>query len=376
MNRERLARLIDRAKGAGLECIVMMPGPNLYYLTGLDMHLSERPTLLFFPVFGEPFGVCPAFEAERVSSQTGVTRIFPWGEEEGPLPALRKALATAGVGAGVLGVEYRYMRLLERELLAQSVTHPFSVMGGQGGHGLQYEDVGLILADLRGTKDAGELILLQEAAALVDAGCKAAHEFIRPGVTEAQIADHMLRELEKLGVKHGAHIMVASGPRSAIPHAATTDRVLQEGELCWVDFVLQHKGYYGDITRTYPVGRVEGQLREAYLVCLEAQARAREQARAGMSGAQVDAIARTYISDRGFGAYFTHRTGHGLGLEGHEEPYIVGSNHRPLEVGQTFTIEPGIYIPGLGGVRIEDDVVLETTGSRSLTQYPRNLLPG
>ncbi|MFZ5825911.1 MAG: M24 family metallopeptidase [Bacillota bacterium] len=375
MNQERIARMLDRAKAQGLECIVIMPGPNLTYLTGLNMHLSERTTMLFFPVSGEPFAVCPAFEGERVAAGAGIHKLFPWGEEEGPLPALRKALATAGVGAGVIGVEYRYMRVLERELLALAVEQGVSVMGGQRQTGgLRYEDAGLILADLRATKDAGELAIMQEAAAMVDAGCEAAHRFIRPGVTEQQVADHMGRELERLGARPPFHIYVASGPRSAIPHAGPTDRVLQDGELCWVDFVYAHRGYVGDITRTYPVGTVQGQLREIFQVCLEAQAKALAETKPGMTGAQVDAIARTYIREKGYGAYFTHRTGHGLGLEGHEEPYIVGSNHTPLQVGQTFTIEPGIYIPGVGGVRIEDDVVLEADGLRSLTQYPRDLL--
>lgn len=375
MNRERVTRMLDRAKAQGLECIVIMPGPNLYYLTGLNMHLSERTTLLFFPVTGEPFVVCPAFEAERVTTDAGIVRVFPWGEEEGPLPVLRKALADTGVGSGVLGVEYRYMRVLERELLAQAVNHGVAVMGGQPATtGLRYEDAGVILADLRATKDAGELAILQEAAAIVDAGCEAAHNFIRPGVTEQQVADHMTRELEKLGAKGPSHIYVASGPRAAIPHAGPTDRLLQDGELCWVDFVYEHRGYVGDITRTYPVGTVQGQLREIFQVCLDAQAKARSEARPGMTGAQIDAIARNYIAEKGYGAFFTHRTGHGLGLEGHEEPYIVGSNHSPLQVGQAFTIEPGIYIPGVGGVRIEDDVVLEADGLRSLTRYPRDLL--
>ncbi|MFZ5816537.1 MAG: M24 family metallopeptidase [Bacillota bacterium] len=375
MMKDRVAQMLDRARAQGLECIVIMPGPNMRYLTGLEMHLSERPTLLFFPVAGEPFALCPAFEAERVSAGTGLKRLFAWGEEEGPAPVLRQALATTGLGAGVLGVEYRYMRVLERELLAQAVTHPFSVMGaGAGGGGLRYEDAGAILADLRATKDPGEVTLMEEAAAIADAGCRAAQEIIRPGVTERQVVEHMVRELERLGAKPPFHIAVASGPRAAVPHAGATDRVLQEGELCWVDFVCQREGYWADITRTYPVGRVEGKLQEIFQICLEAQAKVRAEARPGMTGAQVDAIARDYIRSRGYADFFTHRTGHGLGLEGHEEPYIVGSNHRPLEVGQTFTIEPGIYLPGLGGVRIEDDVVLEAGGVRSLTQYPRDLL--
>jgi len=374
MRQQRVERMLDRARAQGLECVVLMPGPNLYYLTGLNMHMSERTTMLFFPVNGQPFAFCPSFEAERVKTGAGVTKVFAWGEEEGPAPVLRRALSATGLGQGVLGVEFRYMRILERELLAHGAAQGVSAMGAGHATGLRYEDAGVILADLRMTKDAEELANMQEAAAMVDAGCRAAHSFIRPGVTELQVVEHMERELGRLGAKPPFHIDVASGPRAAVPHAGATDRVLQEGELCWVDFVYTYKGYVGDITRTYPVGRVEGKLAEIYRICLEAQAKARTEARPGMTGAQIDSIARNYIAEKGYGEYFTHRTGHGLGLEGHEEPYIVGSNHRPLDIGQTFTIEPGIYIPGLGGVRIEDDVVLEPGGARSLTRYPRDLL--
>lgn len=366
MSSKRVARLVERARGQGLGAVVIMPGPNMFYLTGLEIHLSERPALLFFPAHGAPFAFCPAFEAERVTSGTGISKVYPWGEEEGPGPVLKRALTEQGIGGGVVGVEYRYMRVLERELLAQAIA--------DGGGTLRYADAGLILADLRMVKDEAELALMQKAAQIVDAGEKAAHEFIKPGVTEAQVAAYMEQELAKLGAEPPFEIMVASGPRSAIPHAATSNRVLQEGELCWVDFVWQNHGYAGDITRTFPVGKVSGPLAEIYQICLEAQAKARAEARPGMTGAQVDAIARDYIAAKGYGPNFTHRTGHGLGLEVHEEPYIVGSNHRPLEVGNTFTIEPGIYIPGLGGVRIEDDMVLEPSGARSLTQYPRDLL--
>ncbi len=373
MNQERVARLIERARGQGLDGVVIMPGPNLFYLTGLDMHLSERTTMLFLPVHGEAFAFCPAFEAERVTTGAGVSKVFAWGEEEGPLPVLKHALGATGLAHGVLGIEFRYMRVLERELLAQAVKSLPAAMG-QSAVEFRYEDAGAILAELRMAKDANELKLMQQAAALVDAGAKAAHEFIKPGVTELQVAAYMEQELQKLGAEGPFHINVASGPRSAIPHAGSTDRVLQEGELVWVDFVYNYKGYAGDITRTYPVGKVSGQLAEIFQICLEAQTKARTEARPGMTGAEVDAIARDYISAKGYGQFFTHRTGHGLGLEVHEEPYIVGSNHRPLAVGNTFTIEPGIYLPELGGVRIEDDVVLEAGGARSLTQYPRDLL--
>lgn len=367
MNEMRVSRLRDQARAHGLEAVVIMPGPDLFYLTGLHMHLSERPALLFIPVEGEPFAFCPAFEAERVSSGAQVPKVFPWGEEEGPAPVLAKAISASGIGAGVLGVEYRYMRVLERELLAQAIN-------SATGKALRYQDAGVLLAELRMVKDESELALMQKAAALADAAEKAAHEMIKPGISEQAVADYIEQELRKLGAQPPFEIMVASGPRSAIPHSGTSDRVMQEGELCWLDFVVQHEGYTGDITRTFPVGSVSGKGAEIYQVVLEAQAKARAEAKPGMTGAQVDGIARDYITAKGYGEYFTHRTGHGLGLETHEEPYIVGSNQRPLEIGNTFTIEPGIYIPGLGGVRIEDDMVLEPGGARSLTQYPRNLL--
>lgn len=372
MNSERVERMRERAAAQHLEAVVIMPGPNMFYLTGLDMHLSERPAMLFFPVYSEPFVYCPAFEVERVAGGTGIKRVFAWGDEEGPAAVLQRALSSAGLGSGVLGVEYRHMRLLERELMARAVADGPVAMGRTRPQ-LRYEDAGVILADLRMAKDAGEIASMERAAEYADAGARAAHAVIQPGVTERHVAAYMEQELQKLGAEPPFHIAVASGPRSAVPHAASTDRVMQEGEVCWVDLVCYRQGYAADITRTYPVGQISGRLAEIYTVCLEAQEQARAHARPGMSGAQVDAVARKYITEKGYGHYFTHRTGHGLGLEVHEEPYIVGSNHRPLKVGHTFTIEPGIYIPDLGGVRIEDDVVMEADGVRSLTRYERDL---
>jgi len=373
VNHIRVQRMVERARSQGLEAIVIVPGPNMFYLTGLEMHLSERPAMLFFPSQGEPFAFCPAFEAERITTGAGIARVFSWGEEEGPMPALKRAISRSGIGQGVLGVEYLGMRVLERELLAKAIVESPAARSAIEAK-LRYEDTGPILADLRMTKDTHELALMEQAAKFADAGVKAAHEMIKPGVTEREVAAYIETEVQKLGAQPPFHIAVASGPRSAIPHAGTTDRELQDGELVWVDFVCQHQGYLGDITRTYPVGHVTGELLKIFRICLVAQELARTQASPGMTGAQVDSIARSYITEHGYGEFFTHRTGHGLGLEVHEEPYIVGSNHRPLEVGQTFTIEPGIYIPEIGGVRIEDDVVMETEGLRSLTTYPRNLL--
>lgn len=364
MNHGRIERLRELARAKGFATVILMPGPNLLYFTGLEYHVSERPALGFIPAQGEPFAWCPAFEAERMQ-QHGFNRTYAWGEVEGPLPALQRAIRETGSGAGPLGVEYLQMRVLEF-MLCRAACEP----------DVQIQDAGPLVAELRMVKDESEITLMQQAAALCDAGMAAAHQAIRPGVSEASVAAEVANELKRQGFRGEPHILVASGPRSAVPHAGTSERVMQAGELCWVDLVVQYQGYVGDITRTFPVGTVSGVAAEIYQVCLEAQDRARKSARPGVSGAEIDDAARGYITDMGYGQYFTHRTGHGLGLEVHEDPYIVGSNKRPLAVGNTFTIEPGIYIPGLGGVRIEDDVVLTGTGARELTQYPRDLLDG
>lgn len=363
MNQARVDRARELAREQGVEALALMPGPNLYYFTGLHMHVSERPSLVFIPTDGEPFAVCPAFEAERVAQGAEARRVYPWGEVEGPLPALRRALADTGTGRGVLGVEYRFMRVLERELLAEALDGA-----------LRYTDSTGLIAELRMVKDDTEVQWMQQAARLCDSAMAAAHQFIRPGVTEADVAAQVNAHLERAGHQGKREVYVASGPRSAIPHAGPTERVLAPGELCWVDLVLTHHEYVGDITRTFSVGPVSGEAAEVFRIVHDAQARARAAARPGVTGAEIDAVARDHISAAGYGDRFTHRTGHGLGLETHEEPYMVGSNHRPLVAGNAFTIEPGVYVPGLGGVRIEDDLVIMPGGAQVLTQYPRDTL--
>jgi Xaa-Pro aminopeptidase len=165
--------------------------------------------------------------------------------------------------------------------------------------------------------------------------------------------------------------MVASGPRSAIPHANTTDRTIEDGDPVWIDIVVFYEGYVADITRSCFAGKPTKEMRAVYQAVYEAQERGRTLARPGMTGAEIDALCRDHIERAGFGPYFTHRTGHGIGLDVHEEPYIVKSNKIPLAADMAFTVEPGVYLPGKGGVRIEDDVILTESGSRTLTSCPR-----
>ncbi|MEW6724256.1 MAG: Xaa-Pro peptidase family protein [Bacillota bacterium] len=357
MKKDRLVRLQRAMAERQLDAVVLVPGPNLYYFTRLAMHLSERITLAVVPVNGEPEFVAPRLEATRIQVITGVTTVHAYSDEEGPMAAVGRALT----GRKRLGVEFRYMRLLEHQYVAATVGGPLI-------------DAGEIFAALRMRKSAEEIELMREAARIVDAGTAAAAATIAAGVTELEVADAIERAMKAEGGR-GLGITVLSGPKGALPHGQTGDRVIGQGELVVVDLVGSYQGYYADITRTFPVGSISGQLREIYEVCYRGQAAARAAARPGISGEALDETARTVIRDAGFGEYFTHRTGHGLGLEVHEEPYIVRGNRALLELGMAFTIEPGIYLPGVGGVRIEDDVVITPEGAETLTRYPRELRP-
>jgi Xaa-Pro dipeptidase len=197
---------------------------------------------------------------------------------------------------------------------------------------------------------------------------------VRVGMTERQVASLLTQAL----LQHGAEglafePLIQSGPNAALPHATAGERVIQSGEVLLLDFGITLDSYNSDITRTFVLGDASAEIKKIYELVKQANAAGRAAARPGAAGQDVDRATRKVIAEAGYGQYFTHRTGHGLGLEGHEPPYMVEGNAVPLEVGNTFTIEPGIYIPGLGGVRIEDDMVITENGAESLTTYDREL---
>ncbi len=229
------------------------------------------------------------------------------------------------------------------------------------------------MGDMRAVKGRDELAALQRAAQIVDIGIEAAAATIAPGVTEREVATAVERAMLKAGADSIPFNAVLTGTNSALPHGQTGDAVMREGDMVICDIGATYRGYNGDITRTFPVGRPTPQMAEAYGVVYDANRAACRAARPGVTGEQLDSIARNVIARAGFGEYFIHRTGHGLGLEIHEEPYIVQGATTPLKAGMVFTIEPGIYIPGVGGVRIEDDLALTDDGCQVLTSFPRKL---
>lgn len=361
MNHERIAKLQQALKGERLVCALIVPGPNLFYLTGLAMRMSERVTMAVIPAAGEPLFIAPRLEADKLREYTGVKSVYDYVDEVGPMSATERALSGLHVRGGRVGAEYRYMRLLERDLVERASAP------------LGFRDIGGFIADMRMAKDAAELAAMDKAAEIVDIGAAAAKAAIAPGVSERQVAAAVERAMLAAGAEAIPFNTILTGPNGALPHGLTGDRAISAGDMVVCDIGAEYQGYQGDITRTYPCGTPDAKLVEIYQVVYEAQKNCREKAKAGMSGAQIDALTRTVIARAGYGEYFIHRTGHGLGLEVHEEPYIVQSNSKPLAAGMTFTIEPGIYLPGLGGVRIEDDVVLTADGNRVLTKAPREL---
>ncbi len=364
MNQKRLNKLTQEILSHGLDGIVLMPGPNMLYLSGMHTHVSERPILLFIPADDDPAVIIPKLEAMK-ARQAGIPedRIFAWTDDEGYLDAFQQVCAQLELSDYLLGVEAFHMRVLEFELLKRYAP------------GLKTAHAEPIMSALRLKKDAGEIAAMEKATETAETALQSLIPKIKIGQTEKQIAAMLVQELTAAG-SHGNAFspIVAGGPNSASPHAMPTERPIQSGDLLVIDFGAIIDDYPSDITRTFAVGDIEPEFERIYNIVREANAAGKAAAKPGASGQDIDRAARAVIDKAGYGDYFFHRTGHGLGLETHEPPYIMELNPTPLEPGNTFTVEPGIYLTGRGGVRIEDNVVITEEGHHTLTTFTRELL--
>ncbi len=360
----RLTRLSSALAEAGLAALAVGPSPNLRYLAGLAMHPSERLTLAVFPREGPGALVLPALEVARAREQLAVeVELFPWSDEDGPEKALQRLRQYMPLAGERIGVEERAMRLLEYHALQRA----FPIC--------QPDPADELLGEMRGAKDAAEVGCMRRAAVALEQGLQAALEKLRPGMTEREAARAWQWAVAETGAEGwGEAPIVVAGPRGASPHNVPTDRPMQRGELVTLDWAVGVDGYYADLTRTVALGEPGPERRRIYELVLGANEAGRAAVRPGVPCEAVDRAARAVIDAGGYGPAFIHRTGHGLGLEVHEPPYIVQGNGQLLRMGMTFTVEPGIYVEGLGGVRIEDDVVVTADGGESLTTMARELL--
>ncbi|MBI4771390.1 MAG: aminopeptidase P family protein [Chloroflexi bacterium] len=364
MSLSRLSALLRQLETAGLDTLALVPGPNLYYFTGLSFHLSERPIVLFLPRTGEPAIVLPELEAGKPALALYPIRPFPYGEADAArgeaFGRAAEALALAGKPVGVESRRMRVMELRHLEAVAPGATFPPAEAA---------------LAALRMVKDPDELAAMRRAAQIAEAALHATLPRIRYGMTERELAAALTAQLLAAGCDSEVPFapIVASGPNSALPHAFPTGRKLQRGDLLILDWGAASGGYFSDITRTFALGEIDPEMRTVYELVQRANAAGVAAARPGAAPQEVDRAARRVIDEGDYGQHFIHRTGHGLGLEGHEEPYIREGETAPLAPGNTFTVEPGIYLPGRGGVRIEDDVAITADGAECLTTLPRDL---
>lgn len=357
----RLQKLRDTVDA---DVVAIVSGTNMEYFTGLHFHLSERPTIAFVHKNGLSL-IVPKLEMLKVTNRIDLEiQAFSWSDSDGYEDAFKSAMNEPSIGGDSrLAVDGMTMRVFEWLAL------------GKGGAKLDTVlDVGQNLQGLRSYKTAEEIALIQEAVNLSEEALRRTIEWAKPGMTELEIAKKLNDECNNLGAEGFAFdSAVLSGENSALPHGSPGNRKLGEDEFLLIDFGGKKQGYPADITRTFCFGEPTGQMREIYDAVLQANLAAQAFAKPGVTCHEVDKAARDVIKAAGYGDYFRHRLGHGLGLDTHELPNITENNHVKLEEGMVFTIEPGVYLPGVGGVRIEDDVVVTEDGIRSLTSFPREL---
>ena len=366
MKPARLEKLMGLIEEESLGCVALNPGPSLTYLSGLHFHLMERPTVLFVTHTGDSAIVLPALEKGKLPPETSSFRAFTYGDDPATWQAAFNAAGQSlNLGSGKVGVEPTRLRFLELQYLQHAMP------------AASFVDASQVFAGLRMQKDPDEIGKMRRAAKIAQEAMLKTLKSVRAGMTEKDIANELVIQLLRAGSDPEIPFqpIIAIGENSANPHAFPSERTLQPGDLLLADWGAGFEGYFSDITRTFTFGSVDPELIAVGEIVLRANKAGREAGRAGVDAGAVDRATRHVIDAAGYGEKFIHRTGHGLGLEAHEPPYIFLENDQILRSGMTFTVEPGIYLPGKGGVRIEDDVVVTDQGLESLTDMPRQVLP-
>ena len=350
----RFDRLRTLARDAGASVVFVSSGTTSFaYLAGAKVERSERLIALLVPVEGDPFLIAPAFELERMRRQTRIRALRPWEERESPYAVVRDALGTGHGNARILvepHTEYQ---------AAQALAHALP--------GAALIDGTAAFEQLRLHKDDEELARIRRAIVVTQQVFDATFAALRPGVRDREVSEAVSADFKRAGYE--GYALVQFGALSALPHGHPNGDALREDTVVLIDGGCVVDGYWSDITRTQWFGGApSAEFTRVYHVVHDAQSAAIARARPGVPAQEVDRAARAVIDKAGYGAYFTHRLGHGLGMDGHEPAYMVEGNTQLLEPGFVFTAEPGIYLPGKFGVRIEDDVVCGPDGANVLSR--------
>jgi Xaa-Pro dipeptidase len=355
---QRIEKARQLMSGEKMDALLVCGGTSLEYFAGIKWWLSERFFGMILPAKGTPFFVCPAFEEDRAREQIAKgpfggskADVRTWEEHENPHERVRDGLRDRGLATGTVGVEeYTYYTYADR--LAKTATQLKLVLGTP------------VTAGCRMIKSEHELALMKLASDVTWKAYRAAWQSLKPGMTQNDFARFVSMAHEAQGFKGSASVQV--GEYSALPHGSIQPQVIKEGTILLVDGVGSVEGYASDISRTFVLGKPTDKMKRVFEIEQRAQKAALAAAKPGVPCEAVDAAARKVIVDAGYGPdykYFSHRVGHGMGMDVHEWPYLVRSNQLPLQANMTFSDEPGIYIRGEFGVRLEDDMVITEDGA-------------
>ena len=365
--RVRIERARQRMQQHGIDAIMLTGGTSLEYFTGMKWGLSERLLAAILPAKASPFLVTPKFEEARAMEQVksgpldSGTDVMTWQEDESPYELIAKGLRKRGLASGHLGVE-------------ETVRYVFSDGASHALPALTLTSATPVTAGCRMIKDDHELALMRLAAAVTLKAYEAAYKALKEGMTQDDFRQLVSIAHQRLGFDGEAGVQV--GEYSALPHGSRTPQTVREGTILLIDGGCSVEGYRSDISRTFVLGKASDRMKKVFDIVHQAQTAALGVARPGVPAQAVDAAARTVIANAGFGPdykYFTHRVGHGMGMDGHEWPYLVRGNTLPLEPNMMFSDEPGIYIPGEFGVRLEDDMHITSDGAELLTPQSPSL---
>jgi Xaa-Pro dipeptidase len=359
---ERIETLKENGKKAGLDAFLIVSEKNMRYLAGFSPLAIERFAGIVIPIErGVPMVMVPKLEETKAREKSALREIMSYSDSENPALLLDKVIRKLKLEKATFGVEGTLPFKFYRMLIAASSA-------------IKTVDTSALLSKLRCVKSDEELRMIEKAAGVVGQGIKAGIEFIKPGITELAISCQIERAIKEGGCESIPSCLVLSGPNSALPHGETSNRTVKEKDIVLMDVGAVYQGYFGDLTRTVFVGQATKKEIEVYSVVAGAQEAGLRSVKPGIEAEKVDTATRNVIENAGFGDFFTHRTGHGLGLELHEEPYITHGNEMILRKGMAFTVEPGIYFFGKFGIRIEDNIVVCRTNGRMLSYLSKELI--
>lgn len=358
----RKNRITELMKKSGVKAIVLSPSMNMLYTTGFNTFPGERLLVSILDENGEVIFIAPRMYEQEIREKGVFDRIISWDDSQDPGDILDSICIEKGYSGSMIAVEDTMW------------FNAFEKIHGSFGQAAFIKASGLI-GELRKYKAEDEAEKMRKSSELAEKALGEVIPLIKAGMKEIQVREMLEAEMKKQGLASPSFdTIIGSGPNSALPHYTAGDKVLEIGDSIVIDFGGMYQGYCSDMTRTIMLGKATKEYKEVYEAVKGAQMSAVEAVKPGMRASDIDAAARDYITEKGYGDYFIHRTGHGIGMEVHEEPYISNISNTVLQPGMVFSIEPGIYLPGKFGVRIEDLVMVTETGVEVLNKFSKDLI--